>query len=350
MSTDITISQCGNYKPLLLLNGVLYSSKGYNLYTSDNFGETYKLLCRIPVPFLQAAQTLNRFSNRLFRAGLHSLVAVDTNKFLAVVKRALYIIDSSTSSAVLVHTISRGSRPLNLCHTPENITYYGEYFSNDHREEVNIYCSHNTLDWTVVYTFPAKTIRHVHGIYYDHYRSGIWVLTGDSDSESGLWFTQDHFKTLTPVSIGSQRSRAVTIIPTKDGLIVPMDSPLTTNHINYFCLKNLTFTSLTTLPGSCFQSCSTDQTMLISTVVEPSKVNTEQRASIFASLNGKNWKCIASFERELPRQLDRYFGYPNILFPTISGHTDNLFCYGIGISNLDSCCFKFSKQSLIDFL
>src|SRR5690606_32080733 len=130
---------------------------------------------------------------------------------------------------------------------------------------------------------------HVHGLCWDAYRNGIWVLTGDSDTESGLYFTDDEFSSLHKVIGGSQKARAVEVIPTPEGLIIPMDSPLKQNYIHFYDLNKKEFQKLTELPGSAFHAVKSNGIYLISTVTEPSEVNIVNYASVWASLDGKAW-------------------------------------------------------------
>ena len=93
----------------------------------------------------------------------------------------------------------------------------------------------------MLWEFLPKQIRHIHGCYYDSYRKGVWVLTGDSDKESGLWFTDDFFETLKCIKGNTQNARAVSIIPMRDGLIVPTDSPRQQNYIQFLDFKTNCF-------------------------------------------------------------------------------------------------------------
>ena len=92
--------------------------------------------------------------------------------------------------------------------------YYGEYFSNNNRDDkVNIYrFSKKTFENKIVYSFPPKSIRHVHGIYKDPFTKYFYVLTGDLPNECGIYISKDKFKTLELVGGGDESWRAVSLV------------------------------------------------------------------------------------------------------------------------------------------
>jgi len=242
-----------------------------------------------------------------------------------------------------------GSRPLSTSVNPAGQIYFGDYFSNTERREVHIFGSDDGEKFSVAYTFPGGTIRHVHGLVWDKYRMGFWVLTGDSDSESGLWFTDDGFKTLSAVYTGSQQARAVTIIPVETGLIVPMDSPLEKNWINFISLDDLRVTPLRHIAGSAFFSAQMPGWIFISTVVEPSEVNRCRHACLYASKDGSTWRLIDAIMQDLPSALgfSRYFGYPRIFLPRHANlEQPVLFAGGLCLSASDNMVLRWDLADL----
>ena len=75
---------------------------------------------------------------------------------------------------------------------------------------------------------------------YDKYRNGIWILTGDSDTESKIIFANTTCSSLETVFSGSQNTRAVFVLPTKSALIIGGDSPFQKNHIQVLDPHNAT--------------------------------------------------------------------------------------------------------------
>lgn len=68
---------------------------------------------------------------------------VITNNKSAIGVVAHYIVRKEIKSKKIipVFRIKRGTRPLNICYTPDDHLYFGEYFNNSDRKEVYIYRS-----------------------------------------------------------------------------------------------------------------------------------------------------------------------------------------------------------------
>lgn len=254
------------------------------------------------------------FLERVLRKGVHTILK--TKDGYIFVKRGE--IQKRTREGKLVHTFInfQGTRPLDICYDSSNQQFlFGEYFSNASRtESVRVFKSENGTSWQVAWEFEPGEIRHVHRCVYDEIRQGIWVLTGDTDAESGVWFTNDNFKSLTKVVSGSQKARAVDIIPTETGLIIPMDSPLEKNYIHYYDLKKQNFKRVSSLPGSAFHTAQIAGVYFVSTVTEPSEINQTDYAYLFSSLDGSQWKQIAKLKRDIfPVNLQNYTRYSELI-------------------------------------
>lgn len=222
----------------------------------------------------------------------------------------------------------QGFRPLNICTSP-NAIFFGEYFGNPQRNSVRIWGTTDGCSWHEFFKFKPHQIRHIHGIQYDHFRKGHWVLTGDSNDESGLWFSDDHFKTLHLRATGSQACRAVSIHIAKDALIVPSDSPLEQNYIRVFNVENSTFHKVQPLPGSAFHCSNAGEILFVTTITESSEVNNTNAATIFASLDGVNWSCLLELPSDcFPISLQRYTRYAEIRI--LEGLWDNEFVVASG--------------------
>jgi hypothetical protein len=252
--------------------------------------------------------------------------------------------------------IERGSRPLNICVTSSGRVYFGEYFNNPDRESVHVYGSEDGEHWSVVHTFPAGSIRHVHNVVEDPYRKGLWVLTGDSDEESGLWFTGDNFRTLDCVVEGTQRARAVALIPLEDGLIVSTDTPHEQNYVQHCDPQTGTFREVAPLPNSAFHAIKQRELLFISTVAEPSSCNDSTSAAVFVSEDGTQWHRLAAFERDwaLIRQrhrfVDRAIRHPEIELVPGQNETDFLFAFGRGVRSADGRFLRWSLEEVSEHI
>jgi len=332
---SLRFENLGTVRPLLCVDNNTYVSRGYVIFRWSEYNEDEELVACWKAPLLKRIVSTNRFGARISRGGVQKFLAAESGELFAIVRGQLLHSGVGEGKLVPVFSFSDGSRPLNLCEIPRYGFYFGEYFSNPSRREVNIFGSKDGCRWHSVFRFPAGSIRHIHGIYYDQYRNGAWVLTGDENHECGLWFSCDGFQTMTGIVTGEQKVRAVSIIPLEQGVIVPMDSPFERNYIQMLDVDTGELTPVCEVPGSVFDAVVSDGVLLVSTVVEPSDVNTDQRVAVFASLNGEHWQCIGQFERDLPQSLDRYFQYPRLVLSPNRGQSEWVYGYAIGLAGID---------------
>lgn len=206
----------------------------------------------------------------------------------------------------------RGSRPLRILNDHHNNKLlFGEYFSNKDRNEVNIFCKNSYSKWTKAYTFKPGLIRHIHNIVYDTYNKKYIVMTGDSDSESNILSFNLNLTDYEIISNGSQMSRAIDIIPTAEGYVVPTDSPINENFI-YFLDKKGNIKSKSSVNGSVFHLCKYEDFFLATTALEPSKVNCQSFVYLYASFNGLDWVELKKFKKKYPLFLSKLLRYPEI--------------------------------------
>lgn len=339
-------------RALWIEDGTLYGNRGLALYVSKDYGKSFSITASYRAGFLENQLAKYQTLRRLGRAGFHHLRILPDGSMVAVVRGAILHRERHASSFRKVLDLERGSRPLNLCLAPSGAVYFGEYFRNPKRTHVSVYGSDDGRSWTVVHSFRAGEIRHIHGIFVDRYRGGMWLLTGDQDRESGIWYTDDEFRNLEAVARGSQRVRAASIIPRPSGLIVPTDTPLEKNYIEHLDVESGKLEILADLPGSALHTAACSNLFLVSTAVEPSEVNTSRYASLFASVDGWRWKCVGKFSGGLPflRRAERYLGYADLAL--IDGHNETPFAYanGVAISGLSGRLMRWSVDEVVDYL
>lgn len=323
-------------KVLCVSGSSVYYAKGNSVYKTTGKFQDSQFLGSFNSGILFNLLAGFRWTARLGRLGFHALYAYG-DRLIGIQRDHIVMLDKATSKFVSVFSGFRGSRPLSLMITPSGDIYFGEYFGNGDREEVNIYKSTNGSDWSRVYSFKAGAIRHVHGLVWDAYKQGIWVLTGDSDQESGFWFTQDDFQTLTKFSDQSQRSRAVEMIPmAMDELLVPMDTPMAANHVNWFNCATQSFTSVLEVESSVFHIMESSGVICLSTVTEPSEVNSTKQAHVYVSLDGKQWAKLASLDKDfIPISKQKYFGYAEISFSHTLGDAEYIYAHAKALKGYD---------------
>lgn len=326
----------------------IYASRGLKLYQSTDGARNFRSIGYAPGDVVQRGLARTPLTARVLRTGFHSLAPLPSGDLLACVRGAILHRAADGMRFHAVHEVVRGRRPLGICVHPSGRSYFGEYFSNPGREEVHIYGSDNGRRWDVVGTFPEQTVRHVHNIIWDPHREGMWVLTGDDGDESALWWTEDEFRTLTPVLRGVQQARAVTLFPLESGLILPMDSPFETNYVQHFDPQSGQLDSLAPLPGSVFHGTRTGSLWLLSTAVEKSAVNTDDRPALYASANGYDWQLVSRLYRDFPllARTGCLFQWPTLVLPTGHSSLEHVFASGQSLRGAHGRLLSWSTREI----
>lgn len=340
--------KCGPVKPLYVSGEVFYASRGLNVLISGDGGKSYELFARCPAPPAERWLSRSRLLVRLGRLGVHSFCPLPGGGAVAVLRKRIVWCADGERQFEEVLRIKRGTRPLNICVTSDGYVYFGEYFNNPDRDSVHVYGSGDGRHWFIAHTFPPGSIRHVHSVVEDPYRGGLWVLTGDSDAESGLWFTSDRFRTLDRVFGGTQRARAVDLIPLKSGLVVPTDTPNEQNYVQWGDPETGELTKITSLPNSAFHAIKQAGLLFISTVAEPSSCNNSTSACVFVSEKGRKWYELVSLPRdwnmirERHQFVDRVIRHPEIELVPGENDTNFVLAFGRGIRGADGQLLRWS--------
>jgi len=223
-----------------------------------------------------------------------------------------------------VHTVtpfdtSADSEPPREAPRSGGTLYYGEYRANPERSPVHVWRS---VDGAATF-HPAWTftdVRHVHGVFVDPFdASAIWVTTGDDDTESAIWRTDDAFATLQPVVRGGQQARAVDLVFTPDAVYFGSDTPRERNFLYRLDRRTGAVERQQPVSGSVFWGHATpDGWRLFSTVVEKSAVNTGRYAELWAAPPDRDeWRCIYRARKDLFH--DKYFDHGQLRFPAGPG-------------------------------
>ena len=280
-------------------DGVLWAGRGRSLLHSDDDGASFERVAGFRGGWVDRLAEHSRLLARAGRAGLHACVPLADGAAVLVARKRILRREPGGDELRPVFAVPRGSRPMNLCRTPAGRLYFGEYFSNPDRDAVHVYASDDGgRTWAVAYTFPAGTIRHVHGVFHDPHRDGCWVLTGDTDAESTIRFTDDDFAHVETVFAGSQQARAVALLPGPDALWTGTDTPREQNYLQRLDPQSGRIERLQPVPGSVFGGCAAGAYKVFSVAVEPSTVNTGREASLWFSRDGETWRMLYSRERD----------------------------------------------------
>ena len=248
---------------LLKSNGIFFSNSKYLIVAKYNRvfllnKKTQKLIPKghVKIPWYDNLFKCFRFYQRLRRLIFYNIVPIGNNRFFLSFSNKVGYLDENGEFISIINK-TRSFKILNngLSSDGEYI-YYGEYFSNNNRDDkVNIYrFSKKTFENKIVYSFPPKSIRHVHGIYKDPFTKYFYVLTGDLPNECGIYISKDKFKTLELVGGGDESWRAVSLVFTEKFIYYGTDSEFMSNHVYSLNKKKLSRKKIGSLSGPVYYS------------------------------------------------------------------------------------------------
>jgi hypothetical protein len=207
----------------------------------------------------------------------------------------------------------QSKRPLSLCCDDEGNIYFGQYFSNESRNPISIFQSQDDgRTFRECYRFSAGEVRHVHGLIYDRFRNMIWVLTGDYGNEAKIALATPGFQNVRTLAQGTQQTRACDGICTADRFVYATDTPLEQNHVVHLDPQSGESENVAKIQNSVLFMGEACGGAFLSTIVEPSELNSTRNVHIWFSSDNRAWQEVISIERD--RWSLRYFQYPMASF------------------------------------
>ena len=287
---------------------------------------------------------MNGLTARLFRDGFHALAVLPSGGLVAAVPGAIVTLGSGQTEFHCTHNILRGTRPFHITAVPNGAIYWGEYFDNRARQEVHIYASTDAGEsWSVAYTFPKNSIRHIHNIVHDPWEDCLWVLTGDYADECRILRATYDFSLVDPVLQGQQQARAVAAIPTKEGLYFSSDTPLEPNYI-YFLDRQESLLQVAPISSSSIYGCRVGPHVFFSTMVEPSEVNHDQHVRLYGGSGARahDWHLLHAWQKDpWPMGL---FQYGNAVMPDGDNTTPFLALTTVAVESDDQVTLLYSVE------
>lgn len=298
----------------------LYASRKYELLrTTIGRGKIpsdqlhWESVAAFNPPYWRHITARTNLTSRLLRDGFHALAVLPSRAMVAAVPGAIITLRPNQTTFQITHKITRGTRPLHITAVPSGPVFWGEYFDNASRDEVHIYASADGgSSWSVAYTFPKGSIRHVHNIVHDPWQDCLWVLTGDYGDECRILRASYDFRQVEVILQGHQQSRAVALVPAKNGVYFSSDSPLELNAI-YHLDRSGKLSQLAPLSSSSIYGCRVGADIFFSTMVEPSAANPDRFVRIFGGRDGENWRPLLAWKKD--RWPLRFFQYGNAFLP-----------------------------------
>ena len=300
-------------------NRVLICQGRHIFYSNDkglNWDKYFSIPCGFFLRFLLRSGVLSR----LLRLGIHHFVMLSARRAVCIFNNEVLWLDVKTNKVAKRNKVE-GRRPLSLIYHNESL-YYGEYRSNAERSSVHVWKAKvSEMFWNPVLTLSK--VRHIHGVYFDFVEKNFWVTTGDDDCESKVMLFSEGFSLIEVLLQGSQQTRVVQPVFTQKYVYFGSDAPNERNNIYCYCRKKKIVEKVHEVDGPIYFGQFVGGVVFFSTVVEPSEMNNATTVKLWASLNGKDWKCIDKYSWD--KLSLRYFQYAQLVFPNQSLESDVLY-------------------------
>ena len=270
------INVVSNNKLICFSDKYYLFSKGPQLYISSSLNQDSVIKVDLPTSNIKKLAGKFRLFARALRLEPRCGIFVDEYTAIVSYHGNIYKVDCSTGKITLEHSF-RQEMNNPLCFTKiEGITgftdgiYYGDYFLNHAGTAVNIHRRNADGSWQMVYTFPAGSIYHIHGIIPYPQKDCVYILTGDKDSESGIYEMRNDFKDAKSIVSGKQAYRACVALPIENGLLYTTDTPLEDNYLYQLDFNSKEIKFVCKIAGPCiYGKVISENEMVFSTSAEP---------------------------------------------------------------------------------
>jgi hypothetical protein len=329
------VAQLPGTRVLAWSDETLYVSRGYSVERAtirDTINDWQRVGYFSP-PVWRRFSSKTKLTHRLVRDGFHALAVFASGHLVGAVPGAIVTLAPGENNFRITHEVVRGTRPLHITATPNGRLYWGEYFDNPYRGEVHIYTSVDYgATWHVAHTFPKGAIRHVHNIVYDEWENCLWILTGDYGTECQILRASVDLKKIDVAISGNQQARAVAMVPIPEGLYFASDTPLEANHL-YRLDRSGELTELSAVSSSSIYGCRVGSAIFFSTMVEPSKANSDCYVRLYAGRGDASWRPLLGWKKD--RWPMRLFQYGNAFLPDGRNQTEYLALTTIAVKGAD---------------
>ncbi len=321
--------------------GNYFLSRRNILYHSPDLKPPFKKIAKIDAPSWKQAAATFRLAQRLLRFMVTNVVPLSNGDLFVTFDKSVGVVrDGKYTELPGLVRPCRVLRSACALDATGDI-YFGEYLANDERGEMRIYRYHPGDDLVrIAYTFPANSIKHIHGVYFDSFTDSLICLTGDDDSECRIIRTADGFQTTEIIGEGDETWRAVSILLDPDAMYYGMDAEFRSNHIYRLDRGDLDRKSLGEVNGTVFYSKRLGNDLFFATTAENAPSQTENVAAIWHVSPDGECREITKFHKD--RWHGTLFMFGTIHFPYANMTDDELFFSLVGVRE-DDRTFKISR-------
>jgi hypothetical protein len=319
-------------------DGALYAGRGYHIYRSHDDGAAWTFVTCMPgAPARRLAATC-RMGARLLRHEVRALGVLSDRAVVAANREGVFHAGPGEPRMRRAE-VDEGDQPLfppmTVTVGPGDRILWGEYDSKTaHGKPVRLYVSDDKgRTYQIARVFEGGSILHIHNLIFDPALRKYWLLAGDHNHEPGIGLLSEDLKNFDWLVKGEQRFRAVDVFDFGDHFIYGMDSEREQNWIVALDKKSGRIERIAEIEGSCIYSCRFGNWYVLSTTVEPSRVNSATAAGLWASRDGHNWSRVFQAEKDIwPHRL---FQYGSLVLPRGASPNDTVFFSGQAVRGWD---------------
>ncbi len=310
--------------------GNFYLSRRNVLFHSENLKPPFKKITVIDAPFWKQAASNLRLAQRLLRFMVTNVIPLKNGDLFVTFDKSVGIVKNGKYQGL--QGLMRPCRVLRAaCAIDKNgDLYFGEYLANDERGEMRIYKYVQGADsLEVVYTFPANSIKHIHGLYADEFTDSICCLSGDNEKECQIIRSFDGFQNTEIIGAGDETWRAVSILFDKENFYYGTDAEFRSNQIFKLNRQNLERKNLGEVDGTVFYSKKLGEDLFFTTTAENAPSQKENVAALWQVNSVGKCETLIKFEKDRWHQTLFMFG--TIHFPFVNKLEKELYFHLVGV-------------------
>jgi len=316
-------------------------SKRNRLYSSVSLEPPFTQIAEIHAPTWKRLASQTRLAQRLFRFMVSNAVPLANGDMFVSFDKSVGIIRKGEYKE-----LSGLRRPCRILRsacavTEDGSVYFGEYLPNTERGPMYVYrYSPGKDSLEVAYEFPAGSIRHVHGVYYDKISRSLYCLTGDAGSECRMMKTQDGFASIETIGEGDETWRAVSVLFDENRFLYGMDAEFETNKIYSFDRATGERTEIGDVSGTVFYSHRSGHDSFFATTAEGAPSQIENVAAIWHVSENGTLTEVAKFKKDLWHATLFQFG--TIAFPHVASPSEEVYFHVVAAES-DNRTFRLRK-------
>lgn len=311
------------------------------VYRSAELHPPFEFVAAIDAPVWKSLATVLRPVQRLLRFSVTNILPVGNGELFVTFDKAIGVIRAGNYKEI--GGLSRPCRVLRgACAIDRGgNVFFGEYLANYERGPMLVYRYRPGEDSVeTVYEFPAGSIRHVHGVYFDQYTESLVCLTGDKDSECRMLRTFDEFRTVEEIGAGDESWRAVSVLFSEEFLYYGMDAEFRSNFVYELPRAGGDRKVLGEVTGTVFYSKKVGEDLFFGSTAENSPSQKENVAAIWNLDQDGCLTEVLKFKKDWWHPT--LFQLGTIQFPNLTGVDDNLYFSLVGVKG-DNRTFRLRR-------